>query len=406
MRILINTVPFYGRGAGVRTYTTQLLRALHASNADMEWHVALHREDAEHLGLTSDRRFRLTSLSRFARPPAVPGLRFVWWNTFDQLAVPRSCSPKKFDLVHYLDSYGPSLWIPKTPLILTVHDLIPLTGKDFYAGWMRRQLAFSMRHTIPNAVSLLAVSDATAYALEKMLHIPPDRIKVVTLGVDKRFRLTSSHERAAIVQRYGITAPYVINVGTIEPRKNLARLVYAFALAKHRFNLPHQLLLAGKPKWKADDVMAAIAEVNLGSAIRMLGFVPDEDIAPLIGAADVLAYPALEEGFGLPVIEGMACGTPVLASITSPIAGQLGHAALLVDPLSVDVMAAAIGELCVNPERRAAMSAEGLARARKYSWGRVADATTEAYRLAVQPQVRYVQQYGQPEYPWRNVMER
>jgi glycosyltransferase involved in cell wall biosynthesis len=382
MRVLINTVPFYGKGAGLRTYTTQLLRALHASNADMEWHIALRAEDAERLDLANDKRFRLTRLSTGARPPSVPGLRFIWWNMLDQVAVPGSCTPKKYDLVHYLDSYGPAFRTTRVPLVLTVHDIIPLTGEGYYAGWMRRYLAYSMRRTIPGAVSLLTVSDATAYALEKMLNIPPERIKVVALGVDERFRPTSERERAAVLQRYGITGPYIINVGTIEPRKNLARLVHAFAQAKRRFNIPHQLLLAGKPKWKADDVTAAIELANLGSAIRLLGFVPDEDIAPMIGAADVLAYPSLEEGFGLPVIEGMACGTPVIASITSPIAETIGNAALLVDPLNIDAIAVALGELCMNPQRRAAMSAEGLARAQQFSWSHVADATIETYRHA------------------------
>lgn len=382
MRVLINTVPFYGKGAGLRTYTTQLLRAFHTSQADMEWHVSLRGEDAEALGLTSDRRFRLTRIAQVSRPPRVPGLRFAWWNTIDQLIIPGYARPQKFDLVHYLDSYGPAFRAPKIPFVLTVHDLIPLTGRDFYAGWMRRYLASLMRRTIPHATAIVANSDKTAQSLRNLLGIPTNRITVALLGVDEMFHPTSADERAAVLRRYHVTTPYIINVGTIEPRKNLARLVRAFAQAKRQFDLPHHLLIAGKPKWKADDVTAAIEETGLGSAIHLLGFVPDEDIAPLIGGADVLAYPSLEEGFGLPVVEGMACGVPVIASVNSPLAEDVGPAALLVDPLDVNAMATALRELCTNAEKRAMMSAEGLARAQRYSWGHVAEATLDMYRRA------------------------
>lgn len=382
MRVLINTVPFYGKGAGVRTYTTQLLRALHASDADMEWHVLLRAEDAERLGLANDSRFRFSRLSAVVRPPGIPGLRFGWWNALDQLAIPGACTPRKYDVVHYLDSYGPAFRIPKIPLVLTVHDIMPLTANDHHAGWVRKYLASLMRRTINRAFFVLANSDTTALALEKVLAIPVERIKVSTLGVDERFRPTSAFERGEALRRYGITSPYIINVGTIEPRKNLVRLVRAFAQAKRQFGIPHHLLIAGSAKWKAEELTAAIAETNLDSAIRLLGFVPDEDLAPLMGASDVLAFPSLEEGFGLPVIEGMACGTPVIASINSPLAEAIGHAALLVDPLDTDALAAALGELCTDPQQREAMGAEGLTRAEQYSWKHVADTAIAVYRHA------------------------
>lgn len=389
MRVLINTVPFYGKGAGLRTYTTQLLRAFHASRADMEWHVSLRNEDAEALGLVSDSRFHLTRIAPVSRPPRVPGVRFAWWNTIDQFIVPGYSKPEKYDLVHYLDSYGPAFRMPRIPYVLTVHDVIPLTGHDFYAGWTRRYLASLMRRTIPRAAAIMADSDTTAQALRDLLDIPSNRIAVALLGVDETFHPTSADERAEVLQRYHVTNPYIINVGTIEPRKNLVRLVHAFAQAKRHLDLPHHLLIAGKPKWKADDVTTAIDETGLSSAIHLLGFVPDEDIAPLIGGAHVLAYPSLEEGFGLPVIEGMACGVPVIASVNSPLAEDIGTAALLVDPLDVNAMATALGEICTNAEKRATMSAEGLARAQRYSWGHVADATLDMYhRAAGQVQAR------------------
>ncbi len=294
MRVFINTVPFYRKGAGVRTYTTQLLRALHASNADMEWHIILQEDDAERLGLANDNRFHFNRLSAVVRPPRVPGLRFVWWSALDQLAIPGACTPRKYDVIHYLDSYGPAFHTPNVPLVLTVHDIMPLTENDHHASWVRRYLASLMRRTIPNAMTVLAVSDATAFALEKVLAVPAERIRVSALGVDERFRPPSAHERVAVLGRYGITAPYIINVGTIEPRKNLVRLVRAFAQAKRQFGIPHQLLIAGNPKWRADEVTAAIAEANAGHVIRLLGFVSDEDIAPLMAGLMSLHFHPLK----------------------------------------------------------------------------------------------------------------
>lgn len=381
MRVLINSVPLYGKGEGVRTYTAGLLRALHASDADMEWHVLLHQSDFARLGLEDDQRFCLARFPALARPAHVPGVRFLWRNAIDQVLMP--LLQAHYDVVHFLDSYGPLGTMKRAALVLTVHDLIPLTESRYHSAAVRAYLGGLMRSTIPRAAAIMADSITTAQQLESILHVPRERVTVVPMGVDERFHHVTLAEQKRVKTHYQITTPYVISVGTIEPRKNLARVVRAFAQAKKTYTLPHHLLLVGKMGWNYADVLTAIKEVELGSAIRVLGYLPREDIPALIAGADALLYPSLEEGFGLPVAEGMACGTPVVTSSISSVAEVAGEAGLLVDPFSIDAIAAAVGQLCQDEALRTRMREVCRSRAGQYRWARVAEATIAIYRRLI-----------------------
>lgn len=378
MRVLINTIPLYGKGEGVRTYTAGLLRGLHASNADMEWHVLLRQSDFERLGLVDDPRFHLARFAALARPARVAGVRFLWRNALDQVLMP--LLQTGYEVVHFLDSYGPLPSPRRTALALTVHDLIPLTKSRYHSPAVRAYLGGLMRSTILHADAIMADSVTTAQQLESILRVPSKRVQVVPMGVDEHFHRTTPADMERVKASYQITDPYVISVGTIEPRKNLARVVRAFAQAKRTAALPHHLLIVGKLGWGYDDVLAAIKEVQLGSAIRMLGYLPREDIPALIAGADALLYPSLEEGFGLPVAEGMACGTPVVTSSVSSVAEVAGEAGLLVDPLSIDAIAAAVSRLCQDEALRARMREVCRSRAGQYTWAHVADATIAVYK--------------------------
>lgn len=379
MRVFINSILLYGKGEGARTYTRGLLRSLHRSNVDMEWDVILRREDAEQLGLTDDRRFHIVYAS-FAQPAPVPGLRFVWRNLMEQL--PGTIHGGRYDVIHYLDSYGPLLQLGQTPLVIMVHDIIPLMTGDYHSRWVRRYLSGLMRRTIPLARQIITPSETTAQHLRTYLGLPPERITVVPHGIDERFHPATAEEQRRVADAYQLTTPYIISVGTVEPRKNLARTVRAFAQARRIGNLPHTYLIAGKLGWDYDDVQRAIEEANLGSAIRLLGYVPSEDIVPLMSGADALTYASLEEGFGLPVAEGMACGAPIITSNVSSVAEVAGDAGVLVDPTREDLIRDAIVAVCQDADLRAQLRAASLVRARRYDWDAVAEMTTNVYRKA------------------------
>lgn len=381
MRVLINTVPFYGKGEGVRTYTVGVLRALAASKADMEWHVPLRVDDFERLGLERDRRFHRLAFASLARPAPLPGLRFLWRNALDQIALP--LSGVRYSVVHFLDSYGPLALPGGAALALTVHDVIPLLGGTYHSPTVRAYLAGLMRFTIPQAAAILAVSQTTARHLAALKLVPAERVTVTPLGIDERFRQAAPQEQARVARVYHVAAPYFLFVGTIEPRKNVARLVRAFALARRQYQLAQQLVLVGKPGWGYDEVLAAVKEANAGDSIRLLGYVPAEDIPPLMSGADALVYPSLEEGFGLPVLEGMACGVPVITSSRSAVAEVAGDAGILVDPLSEEAIATALGDICQEKAEKAVLArrrAASLERASQYSWERVATTTIAIYQ--------------------------
>lgn len=379
MRVLLNAVPLYGKGAGARTYTAGLLKALSASDADMEWHVLLRDADFDALGIASDTRFHRIPFLGPAAPPNLPGVRFVWRNTLDQVALP--LYGRRYDVTHFLDTYGPLMSPGETPLALTVHDLFPITNPEYFSPWVARYLASLMR-AIPRASGLMAISAATARALTTVFGITTDRIRIVHNGVDARFHPATEFERNDAVRRYAIEGPYLIAVGAVERRKNLARVVRAFARARREAHLPHQLLIAGKRGWGYDEVEMAIAETGMGDVVRLLGYLPAREIPQLISGADALVHLSLAEGFGLPVIEGMACGAPVLTSSTSALAEVAGGAAYVVDPLDEDAITFALISLCQDSTLRARLRAASLRQARQFSWSHVADAAIATYREA------------------------
>ena len=382
MRVLINTIPYYGKGAGLRTYTAALLRALHKLDVDMQWHVVLRQADLDQLGLSTDSRFKPLWAGSTARPPALPGLRFAWRNAIEHLAAPASARgrPGPFDAVHYLDSYGPFLSTAPTPLALTVHDLIPITDRGYHRPLTRAYLAALMRRTIPRAHALLAISQATADTIARVFGTRAGPIHIVPNGIDDHFQPAPESERARVRARYGLDDPFVLFVGTVEPRKNLPRLIRSFAAARREYNLPHRLVIAGKVRAGAGELRQALADVALGDACLPLGFVPDQDLPALLSSADMLSYVSLQEGFGLPVAEAMGCGAPVMTSSVAALIEVAGDAAELVDPTDEREIAAAIGRLCRDARLRSTLSTRGLVRAGRFRWSAVACETARIYR--------------------------
>jgi glycosyltransferase involved in cell wall biosynthesis len=183
-------------------------------------------------------------------------------------------------------------------------------------------------------------------------------------------------------KRYGLHKPFVLYVGTIEPRKNLTRLVLAFAQAQRR-NPDLELILVGQLGWHYASLLKTIEDLKLGTAVRRLGYVPGEDLPALYNLARLLAFPSLYEGFGLPVVEAMACGTPVLTSNGSSLAEIAAGASYLIDPLDVIDIAHGLSWLATDDDLHASLHAAGLARAAQFSWQHAAEETVRVYDAVV-----------------------
>ena len=273
------------------------------------------------------------------------------------------------------------LWVPShvLPLIhprrsvVTVHDLGHRYWPGAHTARQRWYLEWSARLHARTAAHIIADSKATRDDLVRIYGIEPTRITVAHLGVDPDLRRV---EDAAHIERtcrgFGISCPYLLYVGTLQPRKNLVRLLEAFAELRSSTTGPLQLVLVGRMGWLYQSILTRAQELNLGQDIVFTGYVPDADLPALYSGAAMFVLPSLYEGFCMPVLEAMACGTPVACSNVSSLPETAGDAALLFDPRKVDEMAEAMRRGLGDAELRAALIERGRERVRHFTWDRCA----------------------------------
>ncbi|MBX6342101.1 MAG: glycosyltransferase family 4 protein, partial [Thermomicrobiaceae bacterium] len=237
---------------------------------------------------------------------------------------------------------------------------------EAHTAGARRYLDWSTRWSARAAARVIAISETTRRDLIRHYGVDPEKIVVVPHGVDERFRPRPEAEVAAALDRLGLRAPYILFVGTLQPRKNLARLVEAFG--RVAAGCPDiRLVLAGKRGWLAERIDAAIAASPARERIDVLGHVPDDDLPALYAGAAAVALVSLYEGFGLPALEAMACGAPVVISDRGALPEVGGDAAVVVDPLSPAAIAAGL-ERALDPDERPRLVERGLRHARRFRW--------------------------------------
>ena len=258
--------------------------------------------------------------------------------------------------------------------VATIHDLGYLYWPKAHPLARRWYLHLSTLFNARASSRVIADSQATADDLTRRYRVPRDKIEVIHLGCGPEYRPPSAEAAASVRSRYALPERYVLAVGTIQPRKNLGRLVEAF-LQVRRAAGDAVLVLVGKPGWGAEPVLRQVAAS--GSAVRILGYVPDRDMPALLGGAEVLAFPSLYEGFGLPALEAMACGTPVICANNSSLPEIVGEAGLLVPPTEVDAIAGALILLLEDPALREELRRRGLERAAGFTWRRCAESTLD-----------------------------
>jgi glycosyltransferase involved in cell wall biosynthesis len=202
-------------------------------------------------------------------------------------------------------------------------------------------------------------------------------------GVEQRFRPATEEAVAALRQSMGLTAPFILTLGMMEPRKNWQGLIQAYSQARARHRLPHQLVLAGPRGWLWESIIDERERSPFRNDVVLVGFVPDADLPALYTAADVFAFPSFYEGFGLPPLEAMACGTPVVVSNAASLPEVVGDAALKVPPDDVDALAEALAQLVLDEALRARLRAAALERAATFTWTRAAQQILDVYRQVV-----------------------
>lgn len=269
--------------------------------------------------------------------------------------------------------FTPAHVIPFTyrgPAVATVHDLGFHYFPEAHTRFQTAYLKWSTGHNARRSCRILADSEATKSDLRKFYGVKSGKISVVYPGVDSELAPVLDAARLADVQqKYGIKGPYLLYLGTLQPRKNLQRLIEAFVQS----GVSQQLVLAGKPGWLSEPILHTVAQHKEGDSIRLTGFVDQEDKAALLSGATALLYPSLYEGFGFPILEAQACGTPVLCAENSSQPEVAGNAALLAPSRDTNALAAGIRRLAQDEALRKQLVEKGLKNVQRFSWQRAAE---------------------------------
>ncbi len=354
--------------AGNETYAANLIEALAETGPENRYTVYVTKEEA---------------FERFhGRWPHVTVRRTLPHTPLVRVPFTLSAELRRrpVDLLHVQYTAPP---FAPCPVVATIHDLsfehLPQTFKR--RSWM--QLRLTVRRTARRAAHVITPSESTRRDIISTYGLPPERVSVIPLAAAPHFRpVTEKEELARVLRRYGIEGEYVLAVGSIQPRKNLARLVAAYSDLRRkrpRSNLP-QLVLVGRQAWLYGETLRAIEQQGVRDSTILTGYVSESDLPALYSGAICFAYPSYFEGFGLPPLEAMRCGTPVITGNLTSLPEVVGDAGLLIDPFDTGALASALARLIDDADLRAELRARSLARARAFDWRETARRTLEVYR--------------------------
>lgn len=272
------------------------------------------------------------------------------------------------------------LFVP-CPTIVSILDTTILQMPQNFTVWHRNYSRLLIPLAARRASKILTISEHSKRDIVRQFKVPTEKVVVTYLAASAQFRPLSEAKVLEVKRRYNLDT-FILTVGTLEPRKNISRLLQAFALLRRR-GLACQLVHVGPKGWLYDSVLADVERLGLEGSVRFWGRVPLDDLVGLYNAAKVFVYPSLYEGFGLPVLEAMACGCPVVASNKSSIPEVVGEAGVTIDPLNVEALAGAINRVLADTTLAQSLHQRGLERASRFSWQRCAQETAAVYHQAL-----------------------
>ena len=367
MRIGIDGIPLAELKTGVGHYTFELALAMARAAPSNTFEILSHLPFAD--GAVSD----LPNLSFIQRP--VNQATRHWWT----IGLPLYIKRARLDLFHGTN-YDIPIW-GGCPTVLTIHDLslllFPETHEERRVKRARRRLPVMSRQ----ATMIITPTNAVKSEVCEHLHVPAEKVVVVNEAPRRSFQPMPREQASATVRRLGLDEEFILYVGTIEPRKNLITLVKAFEEVLRSTTLRPQLVIAGKKGWLTDELFTYIESAKLGDRIHLTGYLGDDELRALYSACRVMVYPALYEGAGLPTLEAMACGAPVITTNTPAISEMVGDNARLFSPADFGVLARHIVDLLTTPAARDSLSRAGINHAARFTWERAALETLEVYRL-------------------------
>jgi glycosyltransferase involved in cell wall biosynthesis len=370
---LLSLQPNY-RSAGINRYIYNVLLGLSHCTDRHRFTVFLSERNFPSSQYLEQRVSRL--------PTARPAVRIFW----EQCIQPWLLARSGIDLLHAMAFVTP-LW-SVCPSVATIYDLSFLRYPRSFRAWNRLYLSTLTRVSARTASHIIAISKSTAQDVTRFFGVAPDRISVVYCGVEPEYRPLPRDEVERFRRQRGMPDRMILYVGTIEPRKNLARLLEAYRLLLQSWPDHHgsaardpapRLVIAGARGWLYEDILARIETLGLTRDVMLPGYVPGSELPLWYNAAECFVYPSTFEGFGLPVLEAMACGAPVVTSNSSSLPEVAGDAGCTVSPDNVPELADMLRQVLTDSERRANMRRQGLDRAGLFSWDKAARETIAVY---------------------------
>ncbi len=365
MRIGIDALAAASQAGGDATYIRNVIRGLSIIDPDGDYTLFSTMFPPEVLIPHTERMRRTT----------------VWCPTlslYTPISLPLSLARERIDVAHV--QYVASPLCP-TRVVVSVHDIAYERYPHFFIPSTVAKFRLLVPLTVRRAAAVLTLSEFSKHDIVRRYSVPSEKVVVAPCAADPMYQpLRDPARLAAICDKYGTGERFILCVGNLQPRKNLKTLITAYVRLRRAGTMRHKLVLVGREAWLHEDIFAAARDSGYAEELVFTGYVPDEDLVALYNAAELFVYPSLFEGFGLPPLEAMACGTPVVTGNTSALPETVGDAALTVDPYDAEALAGAMARVLGDAVLRADLSARGLERAAAFSWADTATIIREVYR--------------------------
>ncbi|MFN2214366.1 MAG: glycosyltransferase family 4 protein [Anaerolineales bacterium] len=373
MRIGIDATALPPQPVGAGNYIIQLIRALVKANFDHQLVIYTQQHSPDLINLPADAEVEWRIVSDMT-----PGFRLVW----EQTSFPGLIRRDKVNLLHSLH-YTKPLRL-QCASVVTFHDMTFFLYPQLHTRARRLFFPPMMKLSAKQADEIVTVSESTRRDVIRLLGVDPDKVSATQLGVDASFRVIDDLQaKKVIVTKYDLPEEFILYLGTIEPRKNLPLLMRAYRLLVDS-GTRLKLILVGKYGWMYQEVFNLVSELNLEDMVRFTGYIPQDELPLVYNLASLFVYPTIYEGFGIPVLEAMACGVPVISSDIASLPEIVGEAGILVPAGDLGAYFSAMKLVTDDQDLRGKLIDQGKLRASEFSWERTAQLTQQVYQKVLQ----------------------
>ncbi len=381
MRIGIDYSPVAGERTGVGQYAYNLVHALarvDKKNSYLLYSIFYYifNADFKKIDIPTADNFKIPSINNFF---PVKFLRYLWSES-------RSLLVKEYllgnvDVVHSTTFCAPRFRRKNKRLVVTIYDLTVITHPECHQEENIRHCSHGIKDAVKYADAIIAISEHTKADLMQYFNVPEDMITVTYLAADPMYKPVSEPAiLASVKEKYKLPEKFILFVGSLEPRKNIKTLINAYSRLSEKLQKEYSLVIAGASGWLNSDIYKTVKDLSIKERVHFTGYIDKEDISALYSMSTVFVYPSLYEGFGLPILEAMACGTPVITSNTSSMPEVAGEAAVLITPTDVDAMVVSLQKILKDEALRVKMSLAGIEQAKSFTWERCARDTLDVYK--------------------------